>query len=403
MNYQYLAYTRDKKLVKGKLSATSEEAATTLLTYGGYQLVKLQQVVPFFNLGKLTESFTRVKPTEIIMFSRQLALLLESGTDIVTSLELLQAQVTNNILKRVIGEVAADIRGGNSLSVALSKHPQVFSTVYHRAIAAGEHGGSLEVALRHISEYIQRGATTQKKVKNALTYPVVVVVVAIVVIAILVTTVLPSFVGLYTSFGVELPLATRILISITDWFSHYGFFLLILMVLGIVSSLAYIKTPVGKYQKDKLLLNLPVVGRINLLSELSCCCRTMALLFRVGLPLPEILMLAIQGTNNKVMARSLTEVRHQLIRGEGLSKPMAVDKVFLPLMVQMVGVGEETGNLDRTLPTVAEAYEIEADDRTNSAVGLVQPIMTVVIGGIIAFIALALVSAMYSIYGQVGF
>jgi type IV pilus assembly protein PilC len=400
MDYTYIAYTKNKQLVQGKLSASNEEAAAKLLSYGGYQLVSLKTYVPFFNLDKLLASFRRVKSTEIIMFSRQLALLLESGADIVTSLELLQSQVTNHTLQRVIGEVASDIRGGSSLSGALQKHPRLFSQIFHRAISAGERGGNLEVVLRQMADYIERGFTTQKRIKNALTYPAIVAFVASIVIIILITFVLPTFTVLYTGFGVELPATTRLLLSLTDWFSSYGLYLIVGMVAVAGLGLFYIRTEKGKYQWDSLSLRLPIVGRLLLLGELSRICRTMSLLFRVGLPLPEILTLAIEGTTNKAMNEALTGVQHELIRGEGLSKPMAKRPLFLPLMVQMIGVGEETGKLDNTLSIVAQSYEMEADDKTTAAIGFIQPAVTVGIGIVIAFIAMALVSAMYSIYGE---
>jgi len=403
MDYQYIAYTADKRLVRGRLSATNEEAATNLLSYGGYQVVSLKLVTPFFNAEKLLARFSRVKPREIIMFSRQLALLLESGTDIVTSLELLQSQVTNRTLKRVIGEVASDIRGGSSLSSALSKHARAFPELYHRTIAAGEQAGNLEIVLRQMADYLERGALTEKKVKSALMYPFILAIVAVAVVAVLVTFVLPNFVTLYAAFGAKLPAPTRMLMSVADWLSNYGLYLLVAVLALVGIAYAYIKTPAGKYQFHRLLLSLPAVGRINQLSELARCCRTTALLFRVGLPLPEIMNLAVHGANNKVVAKELSEVQQELIRGEGLSKPMSRRKTFLPLMVQMVGVGEETGNLDNTLTTVAQSYEIEAEDRTSSAVGLIQPAMVVIIALVVGFIAVALVSAMYSIYGQVSF
>jgi type IV pilus assembly protein PilC len=403
MEFFYVAYTEDKRLVKGKLSATSEEAALNLLSYGGYQTVSLKEVVPFFNLQKLAARFSRVKPKEIIMFSRQLALLLESGTDIVTSLELLQSQVTNHTLKVVLGEVASDIRGGSSLSAALGKHPRAFPDLYSRTLAAGEQAGNLEVVLRQMAEYLERGSTTEKKIKNALTYPVIVAIVAFVVIAVLVIFVLPAFTGLYSTLGADLPATTKLLIGTSEWLIDYGVFLLLGVVALAIIGFLYIRTPTGKYQLNKLMLTIPVIGRINLLSELARCCRTISLLFKVGLPLPEVMSQAIHGTNNKVIAEALTQVQQELIRGEGLSKPMAKRNIFLPLMVQMVGVGEETGHLDTTLATVAQTYEIEADDRTSSAVGLIQPAITIIIGVVVAFIAISLVSAMYSIYGQVNF
>jgi type IV pilus assembly protein PilC len=336
------------------------------------------------------------------MFSRQLALLLESGTDIVTSLELLQNQTTNQTLKRMIGEVVNDIRGGSSLSAALSKHPRAFSQLYHRAISAGEQGGNLEETLRQMADHLERATVTEKKIKSALRYPIIVFVVAIAVVGLLVTFVLPRFTTLYTAFGAELPILPRILIGITGWFSQYGLWLIMGIVAAIGITFVYIKTPAGKTWWHRTLLSLPVFGRVNLLNQLSRCCRTMALLFKVGVPLPEIMAVAIYGTTNKIVAEALTEVQQELIKGEGLSRPMTRRKLFLPLMVQMVGVGEETGNLDRTLTTVAQAYEAEAEDKTSSAVAMIQPAMTMVIGGIVAFIAIALVQAMYSVYGYFG-
>ena len=400
MEFQYIAYTSDRKLVKGRLSATDEGAATSLLNYGGYQLVSLKTITPFFNMGSVAGRFSRIKPREIIMVSRQLALLLESGTDIVTALELLQGQSTNRGLKAIIGQVASDIRGGTSLSTALSKHPRAFPEIYHRTIAAGEQGGNLEVVLRQMADYLERNVLTEKKIKNALAYPVMLGVVAFVVVAILVAFVMPTFIDLYGAFGVELPTPTRILLDSSAWLLQYGLFIILVVVAAIIVGYLYIRTPAGRYQLDKLMLSLPVVGRINVLSELGRCCRTMSLLFKVGLPLPEIMSLVIHGSNNKAMVEALTEVQQELIRGQGLSKPMSKNKLFLPLMVQMVGVGEETGNLDNTLTTVAQSYEVEADDRTSSAVGLIQPAMIIAISVVIGFVAVSLMSAMYSIYGQ---
>ena len=399
MDFAYVAYTEDKKLVKGRLSAISEEAATELLGYGGYRVVSLKKVVPFFNKEKLLASFTRIKPAEIIMFSRQLALLLEAGTDIVTSLDLLQEQTDNQTLRTIIGEVASDIRAGSALSLALSKHPRAFSSMYHRAIAAGEQGGNLEVVLRQMAAHIDKAAKTEKQIRSALTYPFIVILVAIVVVMILITFVLPAFTSMYDQFGVELPLITRILIGITDWAGQYGIYAILGVVIAAVAAYLYIKTPRGKHWWDTTVLGLPVLGRIVHLGELARCCRTMALLITIGLPLPEVMAMTIRNSNNKAVADNLTGVQQELIRGEGLSRPMGKRELFLPLMTQMVRVGEETGNLDNTLETVADSFEMEAADKTSSAIALVQPVMTIIIGLLVGFVVLAMVSAMYSIYG----
>jgi type IV pilus assembly protein PilC len=400
MDFAYTAYTEDKRLVSGKVSAHSEEAASELLSYGGYRVVSLKESVPFFDKEKLLARFNRIKPAEIIMFSRQLALLLESGTDLVTSLDLLKEQTDSQMLKRIIGDVASDIRAGSALSVALSKHPRAFSPMYYRAIAAGEQGGNLELVLRQMANHIEKGAKVEKQIRSALTYPFIVILVAVIVVIILITFVLPAFTSMYEQFGVELPLTTRILIAITDWFSQYGLYVIIGILAIAFGLYAYIRTPGGKHWWDATVLKMPVLGRIVHLGELSRCCRVMALLIRIGLPLPEVMAMAVNNSNNKTVADNLTGVQQELIRGEGLSRPMAKRVLFLPLMTQMVAVGEETGSLDNTLDTVADSFEIEAADKTSAAVAMIQPVMTIIIGLLVGYVVLSMVSAMYSIYGS---
>jgi len=401
MEFSYVAYNKDRKLVKGKLSATNEATAHNLLGSSGYQVLSLKSQSAFFNAEKLSMSLGNVPVKEIIMFSRQMALLLSSGTDIVASLELLQTQVTNRELKKTLGEVAADIRGGTSLSNAMRKHPRVFPALYWRAISAGEKSGNMEIVMRQMSDYMEKRMITEKKIRSALSYPIFVVVVAVGVVAILVTFVMPSFSSLYDAFGANLPKLARVMMNSSGWLKQYGLYIVgIAAVIG-GSMYAASKTKRGKHELDRMLLHMPVIGRITNLNELSRLCRTMSLLFKVGLPLPEIMALSVQNTGNSIVAESVAGVQQDLIRGEGLSKPMGKRSFFLPLMVQMVAVGEETGNLDNTLSTVAETYEVEADDKTAAAVGLIQPIMTILIGGLVALVAITMVSAMYGIYGQI--
>jgi len=402
MDFAYTAYTEDKKLVKGKVSATTEEAASELLSYGGYRVVSLKSVTSLLNKEKLLASFSRIKPQEIVMFSRQLALLLESGTDIVTSLDLLQSQIDNQTLGTIVGEVASDIRGGSPLSKALGKHPRAFSHMYHQAIAAGEQGGNLEVVLRQMADYMERSVVTQKQIKGALTYPIIVVIAAIAVVLLLVTFVFPTFAGLYSQFGINLPLPTRILIGLTEWVNHYGLYLLLGVLIAVAAIYIYIRTPTGRYRWDKMMLGLPVIGRIVHLAELARSCRSMSMLIKIGLPLPEVLTMTTNASNNKFVVENLTGVHQELMRGEGLSRPMAKRELFLPLMTQMVKVGEETGNLENTLTTVADNFEVLSADKTKAAVALIQPILTIFIGLVIGFLVLAMFSAMYSIYGQLG-
>ena len=370
------------------------------MDYAGYQVINLKPFVPFVSLDKLLSRLSRIKPTEIILFYRQLALLLESGIDIVTSLELLQSQISNRALKKVLGEVISDLRGGNQLSAALSKHPEIFSPLCCQTLRVGERTGGLDTMLRQIADYLEKEATATKGVKNALMYPVMASILTIAVIGVLVTYVLPVFGKLYSSLGAELPLMTRILIDAGSKLQSHGIYLLLAILIAAGLAFAYVRTSNGRYKLDKLMLKLPLIGRINHLKELARCCRSISLLFRAGLPLTEIMSQITQGSGNRALAKALTSVQQGMLKGEGLSQPMAKNNLFLPMMVQMVKVGEETGNLDTTLLAVAQSYEAEAEDKTRSLTALIQPTMTLIIGLVIAFIALSMSSAMYSIYGQ---
>jgi len=382
------------------LSATSEEAATDLLGYAGYKVVHLKPIAQFFSLDKLLSNLFPVKPTEIILFYRQLALLLESGIDIITSLELLQTQASNHGLKKVLGEIISDLRGGSKLSAALSKHPKFFSPICCQSLRVGEQTGGLEIMLRQIADYMEKDVVTAKGIKNAVKYPLLASILTIAVVGVLVTFVLPAFGKLYTSLGAELPLITRILIDIATKLQSYGIYLLLAIIVAACAAFIYARTPEGRYKLDKLFLSLPLVGRITHLKELARCCRSISLLFHTGLPLTEIMPLVTQVSGNRVLAEALASVQQDMLKGEGLAQPMAKNDLFLPMMVQMVKVGEETGKLDTTLLAVAQSFEVEAEDKTRSLIGLIQPTMTLIIGLIICFIALSLTSAMYSIYGQ---
>jgi type IV pilus assembly protein PilC len=400
MVFQYMAYNERGEVIKGKLPAENEEAAIDLLNYAGYRTINLKPYIPFLNVDKLRSSLFRLKSEEVILMYRQMAMLLESGIDIVASLELLQEQTTSRALKMVLGQVISDLRSGAQLSKALGKHPKAFSPIYCRLIRVGEQSGDLETVLRQVADYMEKEVTTTKETKSALMYPVITSVVTVVVIVILVTFVLPGFGSMYSSLGVEMPASARLLIDISGKMKEHWTYIMLgtLAVLGL--AYIYIKSSNGRAKWDRLILRLPVLGRVCHLTELSRLCRSMSLLFRAGLPLTEILTMLIQCSRNQAISKALVTVQQGMIKGEGISQPMSKNRLFLPMMVQMVRVGEETGNLDVTLLAVARSYEAEAEDKTRSLIALIQPAMTLIIGLVIGAIALSLVSAMYSIYGQ---
>jgi type IV pilus assembly protein PilC len=400
MLYQYIACSETGEIVKGKLTASSEDSIAEMLGVAGYRLINLRPFVPFLSLGKLSAQLFPVKPNDIIMFFRQLALLLESGVNIVTSMELLQEQITNRTLKKVITEVIADIRGGNQLSVAMSKHPDVFPILACRSLSIGEQTGGLETMLRQVADYMEKEIVAKKGIKGALMYPAIALVVTLIVVGVLMFFVVPAFAGFYADLGAELPAITQMMLDLSAVLrdNFLIIFLAILIVIGL--AFIYFRTADGKYNLDKIMLRIPQLGRVKHLNELSRSARSISLLYAAGLPLTEIMPLVIQGCSNRVMARALYDVQTDMLKGEGLAKPMTKNQLFLPMMVQMVKVGEETGNLDASLQAVANNYEAEAQDKTKSLIAMIQPTMTVIIAGIVGVLALSMVSAMYSMYGQ---
>ncbi len=401
MYFSYVGYAEDRSVVSGKVTAPNEDLARQILARSRYRVLSLKPSTPFLpTWGTLFPSLFGVKPEAIIMLARQLALLLESGTDIVTALELLEAQSTNGILKRVLGEVVSDLRNGNRLSTSLSKHPKVFPNMFVQSLVVGEQSGGLEKVLRQMANYMEKENNANKATKNALKYPLFVSSLSVVVIIVMLTYVFPAFAGLYSSMGAKLPFLTSLLLSVANALMHNGLYILAVLIALIIGLVFYIKSPNGRTKWDSLMFRLPLFGRVSHMSELARCCRSISLLLGAGLPLPQIMALVIESSENTVLKKALDQVREDMLKGEGLSRPMAKNRLFMPMMVQMASVGERTGNLDVTLQAVAENYETEAQERTRALIGMIQPATTIVIAAIVGMIALSLVSVMYSIYGQ---
>ena len=401
MDYTYLGYTGDRQIVKGKVSAADEQAAADMLSNIGYRVVSLKPATAALpSLGKLFQA--KVKTSEMVTFSRQLALLLESGVGIIQALELLESQASDKALKTVLIQVLHDLKGGKSLSLALAQHPQAFPKLFCKLISVGEQTGSLETVLRSLAGYTERQTASIAKIKQAMLYPIIVFCLAIGVGAIMLIFLLPPLIDLFSALGGTLPLPTRILLGTMGFLESYGLFLLVgIIALGIVGFM-YTRTPNGRYMLDKLVLKVPLIGRLMQVTELARTCRSLSMLFRAGLPLPEVMVLTTQATGNRVIARALAEVEQGMLRGQGLAKPMRNNPVFLPLMVEMTKVGEETGNLDDSLVIVAESYEIEAERRTQTLLGMIEPAMTIAMGLGVGFLALSVFMPIYSSLGLVG-
>ena len=398
MGYQYTAYTLDKRIVQGTIDATSERMAEEALYRAGYhRVLSLKEVRPGFSLEKLMPTFFGVKNQDVIDFSRQLATLIESGVSILTALQLLEGQTSRAALRQVIAGLIAELQEGSTLSQALGKYPQAFSYTYCQVIKANEQAGNLEVGLRQVADYMAKQAATTKKVRRAMVYPTLVVLMAIGVFTIMVTVALPPLVGLFTSLGADLPWTTRLVIAIAGFLISCklyllgGLFTLIILIVG------YVRLPTGKLTMDRLMLEAPVVGSTNVERNMCRFCQSTSMMLKAGLRLPQIMNIVIQAVRNRIIRQALQDARDKLVQGQGLSQSMAATSLFPQLLVEMVIVGEKTGNLDSTLATLADFYEQKVDQRIDTLISMIEPLLTVGIGLVVAFIALSMITPLYSL------
>jgi len=402
MRYHYVAYTTDRKVVRGSLHASSSSSAEEALRLRGWRPLSLSGGRSGPDFAKLFPSLFRIKSKDVSDFSRQLALLLECGVTMSTALRLLQENVANRSLRKVIANINAEVRSGNSLSKAMAKHSKVFGELYVRVVALGERTGSLESSLREIVSYMDKQQASHKKVTKALTYPGIVLGMAIAVAILMTTVVLPKMTLMFTSLNVELPLPTRMLLSLTAFVQSHQVELIASVVFLIVVFALLALRPGGRALIQKGMLAAPLFGRVVQMTELARFSRTASMLLHAGISLTDVMEMAAKSAGNVVVRTAIRQIGDELVRGRPLAGAMAAQMVFTPPLVQMVAVGEETGKLENTLATIAQAYETEADERTATLIGFIEPAMTVIIALVVGFIALSVVMPMYSLIGSLG-
>jgi type IV pilus assembly protein PilC len=398
MVYRYRAYTLDKRIVQGTIDAASERTAEEALYQAGYQRVlKLREISHGLTLSRWLPGLFGVKTEDVIDFSRQMAALIESGIPILATLRLLEEQAPTKALRKVITGLVKEILEGSSFSQALTKYPQAFSDTYCQAIKASELAGNLEVALRQVADHLEKETAAVKKVRRALVYPAVVLLLAFGVFTLLTTVALPPLVRLFTSLGGELPWTTKFLLVMGGFFTSYKFYLLGVLGALIILIFGYMRLPAGKLTTDRLVLKIPKIGNITIQRNMCRFCQTTSMLLKAGLPLPQIMNVVIKTVKNAIICRALEEVRGKLVQGQGLSQPMASIDVFPQLLVEMVVVGETTGTLDTTLATMADLYEQRVEQRVQALISMIEPALMIVVGLVVAFIAVSMITPLYSI------
>jgi len=389
--FEYKARGKDGKVVKGILEEVSRDRVGQSLH--GQGLIVLSIVEKKGGLRKVTSG--KVKPEEIVIFSRQLTTLIESGISLVQALEILTEQITNPYFSQVTRTLLGHIREGSAFHVALSKYPRVFSDFYVNMVKAGEASGKLGDILQRVSGYIEDMLKLQRKIKSALAYPTIVIIMALLITGFLILKVIPTFKGMFDTLGGQLPLPTQILINVSDFSRRYFLLFSAGLVFAGLSFKRFAASAVGKRRIDQQLLKLPIVGELIKKIAVAKFCRTFATLVSSGVPILSSLDIVGHTAGNKVVEDAVINAKKFVQEGEFISEPLARSAAFPPMVIRMIAVGEKTGRLEDMLQKIASFYEDEVDNAVASLTSIIEPLIIgflgIVIGGIVVSLFLPII------------
>jgi len=389
--FKYRVRDKSGKSIAGTIEAPNVQMAGDQLYTLGYFPISIEEIgeAISLDLSALLTRFQRVKLEELLVFSQQLSTLYKAGLPLLSGLESITQQVKNKKFKMTLEEVRKQIEGGSTLNGALSKYPEVFSTIYVNMVRAGETSGMLGEALDRFITLSDREIRTQQRVKEATRYPKIVILSLTVAFAVLLTFVIPRFAQIFTQFKTPLPLPTRIMIGVNTVFQNY-WYLVLGAIFGIPILLKrYLRTENGRYFWDRLKMRIPVFGSLFLKIALSRFAYTFAMLNRSGIPILQTLEITSTTINNITLSQSIEEISKNVREGRSLADAMRETEKFTPLIIQMVSVGESSGTLESMLMRITEYYDIEVDNTIKKISTYIEPFLTLFLGVVVLFLALA--------------
>ncbi len=387
--YIYRARDRFGKLVVGQIDAASLIAAEKNIE--NFKLIPLSlEEKSSISMSELIPSFQSISKKDIIIFSRQLATLYQSGVPISKSLTSLIEFTRNKKLKIILQEVKDDIESGQTLAKSLGSHPKIFSEIYVNMVEVGESTGLLYDVLVRIALLMEKEMTIKTKVKSATFYPKLVIAAIIIATAVLIGFVIPKFAMLYSSFNVPLPLETRILVAISNFFVSYWYIMLAIFAALIISVKLYLNSAKGRLWWDEYKLKIPIFGSIFYKSMMGQFTRIFGLLFKSGIPVNRAFELIRNAVENKYFTKKIDELQEEITRGKSITQSFIDSKIFSPIIIQMISVGEETGHIDEMLNKVADYFDEDLDHQLSILQASIEPILLSIIFGMVLFLALAI-------------
>lgn len=398
--FAYVARDRTGKKRTGQIQSNSKNEAYEKVRAKELRVVELKEVQPTLlqmeiNLGN------PVKLKDFVIYLRQFATLLEAGVTVVEATRILSQQTESKGLRRILQQVEADIRGGIPLSTAYGKHPKAFSPLFLSMIKAGEATGDLDGTLNRMGDYYEKQFKTQQKIKSAMMYPIVLLILASLVVTFLLIAVVPTFVDMFKDFDAELPAITVWVLDASDWMKQF-WWVLGLGILGLyICFTILLKNRTFKNYMDYAILKVPIFGKLLQKAALARLTRTLSSLISSSVPILSALSICENVVGNGVMTKVLVQARQTLEKGGSLAGPMREHWVFPPLVSQMVTIGENTGSLDSMLAKVADFYETEVETMTDQLKALIEPLMIVILAAIVGVIVLAIMIPMFSLYENI--
>ncbi|EGT3606348.1 type II secretion system F family protein [Clostridium perfringens] len=399
-NFKYKAINSEGQRIEGSQSADSESQVREMLLSNQYYPLSIEKEN---SKGKSSLSFNRkVKLKDIAVFCRQFYVMLDSGLSIGKALNILIEQGEKPKLREALIGVNGDLKRGETLANSMRKRKDVFPNLLTSMIDAGERSGNLDIILKRMAEYYEKETKIRGKIKSAMIYPIVLGVVAIIAITFILTFVMPTFVQMFEENNVELPMSTKMVLGTSKMLGKYGIIIFLILVTAIILLGKYLKSEEGQYKLSVINLKIPVIKKLTQKIIVSRFTRTMGIVSSSGMSLVTSLEIVASVVGNKIAEKELLKVKEKVLKGEGLGDSIMKIKIFPPMLASMVKVGEEAGSLDSILDKTADFYDDELEREIQTATALIEPAMIVLMGVIIGFLLISILTPMFKMYNSIG-
>lgn len=394
--YNYKAMDKNGKAKKGSIEAINLDKAKEKLKSEGLIVQDIKEQ----GAGKKGGG-KKVKDKDLAVFCKQFSAVLKAGVTIISALEMMSEQLENKTLKRALQEAQSYVQKGGTLADAFKLNPKVFPPIMINMTAAGEMSGNLEICFDRLTTHFETANALHSKVKGAVTYPIVILIVVVAVVAVLLVGVIPQFSQMFDDLGSELPAATQMLVNLSNFLQHKWYILVIIVAAIVFGLKAFGKTEPGSLMYAKIGIKFPLFGNLTIKSAAATFSRTMATLMASGISLIDAVEQVAKMINNRIIREALLDAKTQIAKGVPLSKPLRDCGIFPPMLPQMTKIGEETGNIEDMMDKVADYYEMEVNDATDALTAAMEPLIIVIMGVVVGGIVMAIYSPMLSMYDAV--